>query len=150
MSANLPEKSIIVHSFLQQSLEKSRAQDTAMQLMINHIKEIESNVINVEKNVESKFTKVSEMVQRVEDSVTLIYAEEKNLQSAVYAKSTNLAKDRFAEEDDEFNKVVGKYRRMIWSKLKNKFQVPRYNCIRRIDFADAVMFVESFNPEDYL
>jgi hypothetical protein len=39
---------------------------------------------------------------------------------------------------------------MIWKQLKRKFDVPKYNCIRRIDFKEAVQFASSFKPEAYI
>lgn len=90
------------------------------------------------------------MVQEVRDSVTLTNAECAMLHSDVANKSISLARDRFNEEEDDFKKVVGFYRRMIWKHLKEKYNVPKYNCIRRIDFEEARSFVQSFKPELYL
>lgn len=102
----------------------------------------------------SEFTEgiaeMKHMVQEVRDSVTLLNAECERLQSAVANKSINLTKDRYLEEDSTFSQVVGKHRRMIWSKLKNHFNVPKYNCIRRIDYEVALSFVSNFKPEDHM
>jgi hypothetical protein len=90
------------------------------------------------------------MVQEVRDSVTLTNSECDLMQSAVASKSINLTKDRFAEEEDSFPKVVGKHRRMIWSQLKKKYGVPKYNCVRRIDFQGAMDFISNFRVEDFM
>ena len=90
------------------------------------------------------------MVKEVRDTVLLNNSECFGLQSAVYSKSIGLAKDRFHDEDIEFTKVVGKYRRMIWKNFKLKFNIPKYNCLRRIDYAIALDFVAKFRPEDYI
>lgn len=90
------------------------------------------------------------LVQEVRDSKTLTDTECYELQSAVAMKSIALTKDRINEEEEYFPKVVGKYRWMIWKHLKHKFHVPKYNHIRRIDFEEAIAFVQTFRPEDYI
>lgn len=132
-----------VYSFLQKALDQQTQQANALQVMLNRM-------IEIEQHVDEKFGEITVMVQEVRDSVTLTNQECYELQSAVALKSIQLTKDRYNEEEGDFNKVVGKYRRMIWKQLKNKFNVPRYNCIRRIDFDEAITFVLDFKPEDYL
>lgn len=132
-----------VYSFLQKALDQQTQQANALQVMLNRM-------IEIEQHVDEKFGEITVMVQEVRDSVTLTNQECYELQSAVALKSIQLTKDRYNEEEGDFNKVVGKYRRMIWKQLKNKFNVPRYNCIRRIDFDEAITFVFDFKPEDYL
>jgi hypothetical protein len=95
-----------------------------------------------------KFETMTEMVQEVRDSVTLNDAERTTLQSDVATKSIELAKDRHNEGEERFSKVVGYYRHMIWKSLKAKYQVPKYHCIRRVDYQDSREFVQSFRPED--
>lgn len=90
------------------------------------------------------------MVQEVRDSVTLINAECDLMQSAVASKSINLTKDRYTEEQDAFPKVVGKYRRLIWSQLKKQYGVPKYNCLRRVDYQGAIDFISNFRVEDFM
>ncbi|MNN86082.1 ORF6C domain protein [compost metagenome] len=90
------------------------------------------------------------MVQEVRDSVTLTDAECYQIHQAVKLKTVELTKHRFKESDLKFNEMVGKYRRLIWSNLKKRFEVAKYSHIRRIDFADAVEFVQFFQPEDYI
>ncbi|ASA20904.1 ORF6C domain-containing protein [Paenibacillus donghaensis] len=90
------------------------------------------------------------MVQEVRDSVTLIDAECDQMQTAVRLRSNELTKHRFKDSDMKFKEMVGKYRRMIWSRLKEHFSVAKYSHIRRIDFDDAIDFVRNFQPEDYI
>jgi len=90
------------------------------------------------------------LVQEVRDSKTLLDAERFDLQSEVTKKAISLTKDRIDEEKEEFPKVVGKYKRLIWKHLKQRYQVPKYSHIRRIDFPQSIQFVQAFRPEDYL
>jgi hypothetical protein len=89
-------------------------------------------------------------LQEVRDRITLDDVEQWNLQQAVKTRSCALTKDRYKESDVAFNALVGKYRRLIWSKLKDNFNVAKYSHIRRIDYDDAVEFIKTFRPEDYL
>lgn len=104
----------------------------------------------MQQDVTEKVEEVQMMVQEVRDSVTLTDAECYQLQNAVRVRSVSLTKDRHKETDDKFNETVGKYRRMIWSKLKVLFSVAKYSHIRRIDFDDSIYFVKDFRPEDYI
>ncbi|OMF46595.1 ORF6C domain-containing protein [Paenibacillus peoriae] len=104
----------------------------------------------MQQDVTEKVEEVQMMVQEVRDSVTLTDSECYQLQNAVRVRSVSLTKDRHKETDDKFNETVGKYRRMIWSKLKVLFSVAKYSHIRRIDFDDSIYFVKDFRPEDYI
>lgn len=130
-------------SILELQLKRQDEQGKTIHTMFDSIKSMYSSFT-------VKFDEMTEMVQEVRDSVTLNNAECTMIQSAVALKSIQLTKDRFAEEDATFNQVVGKYRRCIWSNLKKKYSVPKYNCIRRIDFDGSIEFVAAFRPEDYL
>jgi uncharacterized protein YoxC len=104
----------------------------------------------MQDDVSEKFEEVQIMVQEVRDSVTLTDRECYDLQDAVRKTSGRLTKDRYKETDLEFKALVGKYRRMIWSKMKEHFEVAKYSHIRRVDFDDAIHFVKTFKPEDYI
>lgn len=133
----------IIEPILKQQIERQDEQGRTLHMMFDGI-----------KSMYTEFTEgmgeMKSLVQEVRDSVTLINAECTGLQSAVASKSIALTKDRYTEEDGTFKQVVGIYRRMIWKQLKTTFDVPKYNCIRRIDYKDALDFVAKFKPEDYL
>jgi uncharacterized protein YoxC len=128
---------------VEQQMQLTEAQGFAIRALVEGIKQMQSDVTE-------KVEEVQMMVQEVRDSVTLSDAECYQLQYAVRTKSNALTKDRYKETDEKFNDLVGKYRRMIWSKLKDRFSVAKYSHIRRIDFDDAMEFANDFRPEDYL
>ena len=130
-------------SILELQLQRQDEQGKAIHSMFDGMKSMYSDF-------STKYEVMSEMVQEVRDSVTLNNAECTMMQKAVATKSISLTKDRYSEEDEPFKNVVGKHRRMIWKQLKEKFNVPKYNCIRRIDYDDAIIFVNTFRPEDYI
>lgn len=125
-----------VYSILQKSIDRD-------QLILNRM-------LGIEKNVERKFSEMTELVQEVRDSVTFTNAECAMMQSNVRNKAISLTKDRYTEEDGDFKAVVGKHIRMIWKQLKEKYNVPKYNCIRRVDYEEAISFVRGFKPELFI
>lgn len=150
MSKELVTNQTQVYSFMEMSLKNQREQVGAMEMLLQ-------NMLGVEKRVDEKLVKVEKVESRIEelakelrDENRLLPAEIDDLFMSVVAKSTELAKIRHKEEDEKFTRIVGKYRKNIWSKLKKKFGVSKYIHIKRIDYQPAMDFVNGFDPEDYL
>ncbi len=141
--SNLPEEKKSVYSFLQKSLQGQREQSNVLQTMLDQMLEIESNVLQTAAEVKV-------LAKEIRDENRLLPAEIDDMYMAVVAKSISLAKVRNNESDDGFTKIVGKYRRMIWSKMKKHFGASKYIHTKRINFKAVLEFIESFNPEDYL
>lgn len=130
-------------SVVERQMQLTEAQGMAIRGLVDGIRQMQEDVAE-------KVGEVQMMVQEVRDSVTLTDAECYQLQSLVHKKSNTLTKDRYTESDEKFKDMVGRYRRMIWSKLKARFEVVKYSHVRRIDFDDAVDFIKEFRPEDYI
>lgn len=130
-------------AIVEQQLNISETQGTAIRALFQGLKEIQDDVA-------MKHEETQIMVQEVRDSITLIDREQFELQEIVRKKSYELAKRIHVDGGDKFRELVGKYRRMMWSKLKERFEVARYSHIRRIDFDDALDFAKNFCPEDYI
>jgi uncharacterized protein YoxC len=128
---------------VERQMQLTESQGLAIRALVDGMKQMHSDVTE-------KVEEVQMMVQEVRDSVTLSDTECYQLQYAVRTKSNALTKDRYKETDEKFNEMVGRYRRMIWSKLKDQFSVAKYSHIRRIDFDDALEFSQTFRPEDYI
>lgn len=133
----------ILGPILEKQIERQDEQGKAIRTMFDGMKSMYSEFT-------TGMAQMQHMVQEVRDTVTLTNAECTLIHSEVASKSCSLAKDRYNEEDGEFRTVVGKYRRMIWKQLKEKYDVPKYNCIRRIDFKEAIQFISTFRPENYI
>lgn len=128
------------------NIERQNDQGRQMLMILNEVQEIKTDV-------DEKFSEMSSMLQKVEESVTITYEEQKELQSIVFKLSINLTKESIDGEEvskEIFNKQVGKFRRSIWKKLKEKMNVPRYSSIRRVDFCDALYFINSLKMKDFL
>lgn len=130
-------------SVVERQMQLTEAQGMAIRDLVDGIRQMQEDVAE-------KVGEVQMMVQEVRDSVTLTDAECYQLQSLVRIKSNALTKDRYKESDEKFKDMVGRYRRMIWSKLKDQFEVAKYSHVRRIDFDDSVEFIKEFRPEDYI
>ncbi|ETT32651.1 hypothetical protein C161_21859 [Paenibacillus sp. FSL R5-192] len=130
-------------TIVERQLQLTEAQGVAIRGLWDGMKQMQDDVAE-------KVGEVQMMVQEVRDSVTLTDAECYQLQSLVRKKSNSLTKDRYKESDEKFKVLVGRYRRMVWSKLKDRFEVAKYSHVRRIDFDDAVDFIKEFRPEDYI
>ncbi|MET3828596.1 uncharacterized protein YoxC [Paenibacillus sp. DS2363] len=130
-------------SVVERQMQLTEAQGMAIRGLVDGIRQMQEDVAE-------KVGEVQMMVQEVRDSVTLTDAECYQLQSLVRKKSNSLTKDRYKESDEKFKVLVGRYRRMVWSKLKDRFEVAKYSHVRRIDFDDAVDFIKEFRPEDYI
>lgn len=128
---------------IERQLKLTEQQGTAIRMLFDGMKQMHSDMTE-------KVEEVQIMVQEVRDSVTLTDSECYQLQHAVRVKSNDLTKHRYKESDENFKDMVGRYRRMIWSKMKERFEVARYSHIRRIDFNDSIDFVRDFRPEDYI
>lgn len=126
-----------------QQLQITEQQGAALRMMFEGLGLIRTEIIEHKEEVQM-------MLQEVRDSVTLTDAECYQIQQTVKLKTNELTKHRYKESDLKFNQMVGKYRRLIWSKMKERFEVAKYSHIRRIDFADAIEFVQFFQPEDYI
>jgi len=133
----------IIEPILQKQIERQDEQGRTIHLMFDGIRTMYTEI-------SEGMTEVRQLVQEVRDSVTLTNAECFELQSAVAKKSISLTKDRIHEEEADFPKIVGKYRWMIWKHMKRHFNVPKYNCIRRVDFQSSLKYVQNFRPEDHI
>ncbi|MBU7320308.1 ORF6C domain-containing protein [Paenibacillus oleatilyticus] len=144
-------------SIVEKQMQMTESQGASIRALIEGIRRVHSDVTEKAEKAQEQAEKTQEqveemqiMVQEVRDSITLTDAECFQLQYAVRTKSNELTKDRFKDSDEKFNVMVGRHRRMIWSKLKDHFSVAKYSHIRRMDFSDALEFVQNFHPEDYI
>lgn len=150
MSKMLPAEQRQLRSFIDLSVRNQREQLNAMELILQEINGVEERVNDKLVKVEKIESKMEELAKQITDENRLLPAEIDDLWVAVRDKSTELAKHRHTEDEDKFSRVVGKYRKNIWSKMKRKFGTSKYIHLKRVDFPAAMEFVENFDPEDYL
>lgn len=93
-------------------------------------------------------------IKELRESITLTRHEGAEIQSAVGAKAWELTDKLFGKEvsDDLFLAKVGHFRGIIYKRLKETFNVPRYYDIRRVDFKKAKQVIDIValsNLKDY-
>lgn len=137
-------------SLIDLSVRNQREQLHAMELILQEINGVEERVNEKLVKVEKIESKMEELAKQITDENRLLPAEIDDLYMAVVEKSTELAKYRHQEEEEKFSRIVGKYRKNIWSKMKRKYGTSKYIHLKRADFPSAMEFVETFDPEDYL
>ncbi|WP_409346790.1 hypothetical protein [Paenibacillus sp. MBLB4367] len=146
-----------VISLVRRSIESSEGQLAAMKVMLEQVvavgqetQHVKEEVTMMASEVKGVKDEIAQFEKEFRDTNRLLPSEVDDVYRAVVDKSVELAKRRNHEEDDGFTKVVGKYRRLIWSKLKKRFGTSKYIHIKRMDYVSTLMFIETFNPEDYL
>ncbi|MGY3767087.1 ORF6C domain-containing protein [Vagococcus vulneris] len=87
---------------------------------------------------------VKQDVQELRDSITLTRSEGGAIQSLVGTKAWQLTDELFGKpvSDDLFLAKHGHFRGIIYKRLKDTFNVPRYYDIRRVDFVNAQKVIE--------
>ncbi|MCL6605521.1 MAG: ORF6C domain-containing protein [Paenibacillus sp.] len=136
--------------FVEKQLNLTEQQGAAIRMLFEGMKRMNDDMTEKQVVMDEKVEEVQMMVQEVRDSITLTDEECYRMQQAVISRTNELTKHRFKSADVKFKDMVGRYRRLIWSKLKERFSVAKYSHIRRIDFEDAIEFVQFFQPEDYI
>lgn len=126
-------------SFVEHSLEKSRAQDGAIEALIVEMKDIRNEVKEDVKDVK-------EMVIEVRNRVHLEEADANKIKSIVGKKAHAISKSVYPnlkEYGAEYLELVGYARREVYKRLKGHFNVTKYTAIRHVDRLKAIGFVES-------
>lgn len=132
-----------VFSIINKSLQNQSQQIHDMQMILQEVSDMRDDIVKDRETV-------IELAKQIKDENRLLPAEIDDLYNAVVSKSIDLAKDRNDEDTEEFKKVVGKYRRFIWSKLKRHNGTSKYIHTKRVDFEPSLEFVRTFNPENYI
>lgn len=132
--------------------------------MSNQLLELEKTLENqlvlvkemrlIKSDVSKMKEEITKDVQELRDSITLNRHEGAEIQSAVGKKAWDLAKEYFDHKvsDDLFLDKVGHFRGIIYKRLKETFNVPRYYDIRCIDFTRSKQVIEIVslsNLKDY-
>ena len=146
-----------VISMFSKSIENSEGQLTAMKAMLEQMKsfsdearEIREEVIDLSMDMKDTRKEMAQFEKEFRDTNRLLPSEVDDVYTSVVDKSLELAKTYHSNKEVTFTKFVGKYRRMIWSKLKKRFGTSKYIHIKRMDYVACLMFIENFDPLDYL
>lgn len=126
-------------SFVEKSLEKSRAQDAAIEAILVEMK-------GIRDEVKSDVKDVKEMVVEVRNRVHLEEADANKIKSIVGKKAHAISKQKYSDTKEygaEYLELVGYARRHVYKRLKEHFNVTKYTAIRHVDREKAINFVSS-------
>lgn len=87
---------------------------------------------------------IKQDVQELRDSITLTRSECREIQSKVQTRANQLTKQLFGKEvsDDLFILKSVHFRSIIYKRLKETLNIPRYYDIKRIDFKHAKQLID--------
>lgn len=119
----------------QQQLEGQLVLVKEMQVIKNEVSEMKDDI--------------KKDVQELRDSITLTRTEGSEIQSAVGSKAWKLTRKVFGKEvsDDLFMAKTGHLRGVIYKRVKDMFNIPRYYDLRRIDFKHALNMIDAISFE---
>lgn len=132
-------------TIIRQTLARQNEQGRALMEVVDHIERIEQSMIEMNGDTRA-------LLKTVSDSVTLNYEEQNAYKAIVSSKSHAMAKNYFGDADisqDFYLAKIGQFRSRIYSQVKKKFNVPRYSAIKRIDFDNAIQFVNLMSLESF-
>lgn len=133
-----------------QSLMTLNKQNEVIIQAIEHINEIDSRVTKTANEAKR-------LVHMAVDEMTIKYDEQQKIKSAVQSKAQILTKRHLKQiYGDEnyggsnfFMAKKGQFIRAIYSKIKQEFQVVRYTSLRRVDFQNAMRFINVLALQDF-
>lgn len=137
-----------VYSFLRHSMEKSKAQDNALEVVINRMEEIESNVIGVRDEVLVLKNEVKGDLDDMRNRITIDYECQKTLQSIVKRKSNAIAVDHYEDYEKfgaEIRELSGYATRILWGIFKKRYFLTRYTSLRQVDYEKGKDFLKDIN-----
>lgn len=152
--SKLPEERKNVFSFLEASLKNQEESTSYMKTMLyemrsalDEVKETRDQVVDVQQEVDGVKLEMVDLAKQIKDENRLLPSEVDDLFNAVVIKSIQLAKTYHEKEEEEFKKIVGKYRRLVWRKINKHFGTSKYIHIKRKDFQSALDYIRDFDLE---
>lgn len=99
----------------------------------------------MKKEMVNMRNEIKQDVQELRDSITLTRSEGSEIQKAVGKKSWELSDALFSSDvsSDLFMAKTGHFRGIIYKKVKDTFDIPRYYDLRRVDFIHAINLINS-------
>ena len=133
-----------VYTFLKHSLEKSKAQDTALEVVLNRMEMIEGNVLEVRDEVVQHKDEVIESLNDMKNRITIDYECQRKLQSINAKKSYAVAKEHYEDTEEhgaEIRELAGYATRHQWKMFKKYFSVTRYTSLKQVNFEQGKIFL---------
>lgn len=115
--------------------------------IVREMKRVANEVFEMKNEVNDMKKEISEDIKELRDNIKLTTQEERAIQSHVGKRSHELAQAYFGRtvSTDLYMAKVGHFRTAIYQRIKETFNVPRYNELRRVDFDNAMKVIDIVN-----
>ncbi|API89009.1 hypothetical protein BKP56_06960 [Marinilactibacillus sp. 15R] len=130
------------------TLQRQDDQSKALQKVIEVISETKNEIVDIKSEIKQD-------VQEIRDSITVNYEEQQTIKSIIGVKAKKMTLEYFDKENldkqnhDLFAKKYGQIIQVIYRYLKNRFEVPRYTSIKRIEFQTAINYLDSITLSQF-
>lgn len=143
----LPQKNNELDA-LKFTLQRQDDQSKALQKVIEVISDTKNEIVDIKSEIKHD-------VQEIRDSITINYEEQQTIKSVIGTKAKKMTFEYFDKENlntqnhDLFAKKYGQIIQVIYRHLKNRFDVPRYTSIKRIEFNNSVSYLNSLSLSQF-
>lgn len=141
MSAPKPNGLEIVYTTLERQDEQGHA-----------LKEVVRAMIETKQEMIDLATKTSDRFTQIENTITLRDSECTELQRQVMFKAAELAKDYLNGQEVTMNYLSskkGQFMRLVYKRIKSRFNVHKYTLVTHVEFARAMQFVNDIKLNDF-
>lgn len=118
------------------TLKRQDLQSEVLQQVIETVIQTKDEMVEMKEDI-------SKDIAELRDSIVLNRKESSDIQSAVSKQAWELTDSFFNCEvsDDLFLAKLGHFRAIVYKMLKEKFNLPRYCDLKRVDFKQGLIFV---------
>ncbi|EGQ3200423.1 TPA: ORF6C domain-containing protein [Staphylococcus pseudintermedius] len=138
-------------------MEQMVTQANSIYQMYNEMVETKKEIIEVKDSIAKTDTKLMELYGEIrkefddfKNTVPLTGPQSDRLHSYCSRKGHQFTKDYFGEvvSQELYSKKYGHLIRGIFTVIKKKYEVSKYNQVRRVDGEEAIAFVENLTLND--
>ena len=128
------------------TLQAQQNQGQALIQALEKVYEIEDKMTDFE----SKLDEARALVNDVTKQITINYEEQKELQSIVAKIAQDATKEHEKKLDTKFSDNLfkawkGRFINLIYKYIKRRMNVVRYTAVKRIDFNELKMYLDTLN-----
>lgn len=146
MGNQLAEKERTTGIALIHTLQTQQNQSQALIQALEKVYEIEDKM----SDFESKLDEARALVNDATNQITINYEEQKEVQSIVAKIAQDATKEHEKKLDTKFSDNLfkawkGRFINLIYKYIKRRMNVVRYTAVKRIDFNELKMYLDTLN-----
>lgn len=144
MSLAVAPKKMTELEIVSQTLDVQNQQSEALKKIVNAM-------IGTEERMSHLAEETSERLDHIENSITLNDSECTQLQREAMFKATELTKECLKEEvsSDYYSAKYGQFIRLVYKRIKTRFNVHKYTLVKHVEFNKAIQFVKDIKFNDF-